>query len=254
MKYTIKQLAELSGLTKRTLRYYDEIGLLKPGRINSSGYRVYSQIEIDKLQQILFYRTLGVNLKSILKIINSPNFDELQALKEHLKKLTKQKEQLETLVNNVEKTIMVKERRMNMSNEERFKGFKKELIAENEEKYGREIREMFGKETVRQSNERVKKMGKAEHENIIKIENELIETLKIAMQAGDPAGELGQKAADLHRQWLSFYWGSYNKEAHAGLVRMYVADERFKQYYDKSQPGTAEFLRNAVLFYTGMSE
>jgi len=141
-----------------------------------------------------------------------------------------------------------------MSNEERFKGFKKELIAENEEKYGREIREMFGKETVRQSNERVKKMGKAEHENIIKIENELIETLKIAMQAGDPAGELGQKAADLHRQWLSFYWGSYNKEAHAGLVRMYVADERFKQYYDKSQPGTAEFLRNAVLFYTGMSE
>ena len=254
MKYTIKQLAELSGLTKRTLRYYDEIGLLKPGRINSSGYRVYSQIEIDKLQQILFYRTLGVNLKSILKIINSPNFDELQALKEHLKKLTKQKEQLETLVNNVEKTIMVKERRMNMSNEERFKGFKKELIAENEEKYGREIREMFGKETVRQSNERVKKMSKAEHENIIKIENELIETLKIAMQAGDPAGELGQKAADLHRQWLSFYWGSYNKEAHAGLVRMYVADERFKQYYDKSQPGTAEFLRNAVLFYTGMSE
>jgi len=254
MKYTIKQLAELSGLTKRTLRYYDEIGLLKPGRINSSGYRVYSQIEIDKLQQILFYRTLGVNLKSILKIINSPNFDELQALKEHLKKLTKQKEQLETLVNNVEKTIMVKERRMNMSNEERFKGFKKELIAENEEKYGREIREMFGEETVRQSNERVKKMSKAEHENIIKIENELIETLKIAMQAGDPAGELGQKAADLHRQWLSFYWGSYNKEAHAGLVRMYVADERFKQYYDKSQPGTAEFLRNAVLFYTGMSE
>jgi len=81
-----------------------------------------------------------------------------------------------------------------------------------------------------------------------------MKTLKEAMQAGNPAGELAQKAAELHRQWLSFYWGSYDKVSHAGLVRMYVTDERFKQYYDKNNPGTTEFLRDAVLIYTGMTE
>lgn len=74
------------------------------------------------------------------------------------------------------------------------------------------------------------------------------------MQTGDPAGPLAQKAADLHRQWLSFYWDNYTKEAHAGVAQMYVDDERFKAYYDRNQPGTAEFLRDAVLIYTGMKK
>lgn len=141
-----------------------------------------------------------------------------------------------------------------MSNEEKFEGFKKRLINENEEKYGQEIRELYGKEAIKKSNEKVKNMSKEEHERMTNIEDELMKTLQDAMQTGNPAGELAQKAADLHRQWLSFYWGSYNKEAHAGLVRMYVTDERFKQYYDKNQPGTAEFLRDAVLKYTDMPE
>jgi len=73
MQYTIKKMAELSGISSRTLRYYDEIGLLKPARINSSGYRIYTEKEIDKLQQILFYRQLGVSLKKIknIGVINS---------------------------------------------------------------------------------------------------------------------------------------------------------------------------------------
>jgi DNA-binding transcriptional MerR regulator len=255
MKYSIKKLAELSGVTRRTLRYYDEVGLLKPNSINSSGYRVYTQKEIDKLQQILFYRKLGVGLKDIQKFVNSEEFDELKTLQEHHKKLLLEKEQLISLINNVEKTIMSKERKIKMTNEEKFGGFKKRLINENEEKYGQEIRKLYGEDTVKKSNERVKNMNKEDHENMKKVEDELIKTLQEAMKSGDPAGELAQKAADLHRQWLSFYWGSYSKEAHAGLVRMYVTDERFKQYYDdKNQPGTAEFLREAVLLYTGMAE
>ena len=80
----------------------------------------------------------------------------------------------------------------------------------------------------------------------------MISTLIAAYETGNPAGELAQKAADLHRQWLSYSWNSYSKEAHAGLAQMYVADERFKEYYDKEQPGCAEFLRDAILIYTGM--
>jgi hypothetical protein len=79
-------------------------------------------------------------------------------------------------------------------------------------------------------------------------------TLADAFKTGDPAGELAQKAADLHKQWLTFYWNDYSKEAHAGLAQMYVDDERFTAYYDKEQPGTAEFLRDAILIYTGMKK
>ncbi|EMT45154.1 MerR family transcriptional regulator [Anoxybacillus flavithermus AK1] len=72
-----------------------------------------------------------------------------------------------------------------------------------------------------------------------------------AFLTGDPAGELAQKAADLHRQWLSYFWDHYSKEAHAGLAQMYVDDERFKAYYDQKQSGMAEFLRDAIFIYTG---
>jgi len=87
MEYTVQKLAELSGVTARTLRYYDEIGILKPARINSSGYRVYGSREVDRLQQILFYRELGMNLEEIKRILFSPCFDEIQALKQHHRKL-----------------------------------------------------------------------------------------------------------------------------------------------------------------------
>ncbi|MNZ83032.1 HTH-type transcriptional activator TipA [compost metagenome] len=79
----------------------------------------------------------------------------------------------------------------------------------------------------------------------------MFETLLQAMEHGDPASVLAQKSADLHRQWLSFYWDSYSKEAHAGVAQMYVDDERFTKYYDKHRPGLAEFLRDAVHVYTG---
>lgn len=125
INYTIKQLAELSGVSKRTLRYCDEIGLLKPALLNSSGYRIYTQKEVNKLQQILFYKVLGVGLKAIQKIITSPYFDELKALKDYFIKLSKQKEQLEILINNVRKTIISIERGTTMNDREKFAGFKK---------------------------------------------------------------------------------------------------------------------------------
>lgn len=85
MEYTVKQLAKIAGVSPRTLRYYDEIGLLKPARINSSGYRIYEKEQVDLLQQILFYRELGVSLDKIKDIIYSPDFNEIEALKEHHK-------------------------------------------------------------------------------------------------------------------------------------------------------------------------
>lgn len=254
MEYTVQKLARLAGVSLRTLRYYDEIGLLKPARMNSSGYRIYGQNEVNRLQQILFYRELGVNLEGIKSIIEAPTFDELKALREHREKLLEKREQLDLLVANLDKTILSKERSIIMSDKEKFAGFKKKLIEDNEKKYGKEIREKYGEETVNRSNSKLQNMTQEEYDAITALEGELHETLHAAFQTGDPAGELAQKAADLHRQWLSFYWDQYSKEAHAGVAQMYVDDERFTAYYDKQQPGTAEFLRDAVFIYTGMKK
>jgi len=97
-------------------------------------------------------------------------------------------------------------------------------------------------------------MTKEQYQKVDELSLEVLETLKAAYATGDPSGELAQKAADLHRQWLCFFWESYSKEAHAGVAQMYVDDERFTAYYDKEQPGAAKFLRDAILIYTGMDK
>jgi DNA-binding transcriptional MerR regulator len=250
MEYTIQKLALLAGVSTRTLRYYDEIGILKPARINSSGYRLYGRKEVDVLQQILFYRELGLHLDGIKEVMAAPDFNELEALGEHREMLLEKRKQLDALIFNVEKTIMFKERKMIMSDQEKFEGFKDRLIEENERTYGKEIREKYGDERVDFSNSRLKNATKEELAGAEQLGEDVLETLFQAYQNGDPAGELAQKAADLHRQWLSFYWGSYSKEAHAGLAQMYVDDERFTAYYDKKQPGLTKFLRDAVVIYT----
>jgi hypothetical protein len=94
-------------------------------------------------------------------------------------------------------------------------------------------------------------MSEEQYTAVEKLGADVVDAIAAGFATGDPAGELAQKAADLHRQWLSFYWDSYSKEAHAGLAQMYVDDERFTAFYDAKQPGSAEFLRDAVLIYTG---
>lgn len=255
MEYTVQKLSSLAGISTRTLRYYDEIGILKPARINSSGYRIYSQAEVDRLQQILFYRELGVSLDSIKEIVTSPSFDGATALREHREKLLEKRKQLDLLITNVDKTIALTEGRINnMSDKEKFEGFKQKMIDDNEKKYGKEIREKYGNEKVNQSNAKLKNMTQEQYEEVTALAEQVNATLAEAFKTGDPASELAQKAADLHKQWITFYWSEYNKEAHAGLAQMYVDDERFTAYYDKEQPGTAQFLRDAILIYTGMKE
>lgn len=251
MEYTIQKLASLAGVSTRTLRYYDEIGILKPARINSSGYRIYGQEEVNRLQQILFYRELGVGLDSIKDIVTAPSFDGTKALREHREKLLEKREQLDLLIANVDKTIALTEGRITMSNKEKFEGFKKKMIEDNEKKYGKEIRDKYGKESVEASNAKVMNMTEEQYQEVTALAEQIHTTLAEAFKTGDPAGELAQKAANLHKQWLTYYWKDYSKEAHAGLAQMYVDDERFTAYYDKEQPGTAEFLRDAILIYTG---
>jgi DNA-binding transcriptional MerR regulator len=251
IEYTVQQLSDLAGISPRTIRYYDEIGILKPARVNSSGYRIYGSHEVATLQQILFYRELGVELSQIKKIITDPAFDVVKALCIHREKLLEKRKRLDLLISNVEKTLAATEGRMTMEDKDRFQGFKQRMIEENENKFGDEVRAKFGKAALERANQKLYKMTKEQYDKANEIASKILEILDTAMETGDPSSELAQRAAQLHRQWLSYYWDSYSPEMHAGLAKMYVDDPRFAEYYDKQRDGMAKFLRDAILVYTG---
>lgn len=248
MTYTIKKLAELAGISTRTLRYYDEIQLLKPKRMETSEYRIYEEAEVDRLQQILFYREMGFELSVIKEILDAESFEQMTALKSHLLELQKKRNRLDLLIENVTKTIQKEEGARKMSDQEKFQGFKEELIRKNEEKYGEEIRSKYGEETVKASNAKMMNLSESEYQRMTSLDTEISKYLQAAVLSGaDPKGEEGKKAAMLHKEWLSISMPNYTPEIHRGLAEMYVADERFTKYYDKEIAGCAKFLRDAIV-------
>jgi len=138
-----------------------------------------------------------------------------------------------------------------MSDKEKFEGFKQNLIDENEKKYGAEVRAKYGEQAMDTSNKHLKGLTQEQYDQSERLRLALEETLKAAFVTRDPAGELAQQAADLHRQWLCVLTPLYDKEYHMSLGEMYVADERFRANYDKLAPGCTEFLRDAINIYCG---
>lgn len=248
MEYTVQKLARLAGVSARTLRFYDEMGLLKPARISQSGYRIYGEREVNLLQQILFFRALGLDLKTIASVMQSPDFDRVSALEGHLDALQAQRAQLDLLIENVHKTIAREKGQATMTDQEKFEGLKQRLVDENERQYGKEIRAAYGDETVDASNAKMMGMDKAQYDAMQAAAEAIHEKLAAAIaQGANPGGDAGKALALAHKAWLGYTWPTYSKEAHAGLVQMYLADERFTAYYDAVTPGAAQFLHDAVM-------
>ena len=250
MEYTIQKLAHLAGISTRTLRYYDQIGLLSPARTNEAGYRIYGAKEVDVLQQILFYKEMGLELARIKEAIQDAEFDSLAALHSHLEKLIEKRRQIDLLIENVKKTIGKEEGKNKMSDREKFEGFKKELVEKNEQKYGKEVREKYGDEVVDQSNANMMGLTEEQYTHMQKLGEKINLLLEEAVKNHEYVeDEIGERVALLHKEWLGYTWQTYSTQAHRGLVQMYVLDERFKAYYDKNVEGCAEFLKQAVEYH-----
>lgn len=256
MEYTVNKLAQMSGISTRTLRYYDSIDLLWPAQIRSNGYRIYGQNEVDKLQQILFYRELGFTLDEIKAILDTPGFDQAKALQNHLTALKQKKDRIDVLIKTVSKTIHSMKGECNMSDKEKFKGFKQQLVDENEKSYGKEVREKFGDAAIDDANTKLKGMTKEQYDLAQNLCIQISDTLQQALVTGDPAGDAAQKACALHKQWICLFWpdGMYTPQAHKALGDMYVADERFTAYYDKIAVGATKFLRDALNLFCSNPE
>ncbi len=251
MRYGIRELSELAGVSARTLRYYDEIGLLKPLYVSEAGYRFYGEQEVERLQQILFYRERGFCLKQIREILEGENFNVEQALKEHLAELEARREHIDALIRTVRQTILSKKGEYEMSDKERFEALKEAAIKENETRYGAEIRAKYGESCVESSNQKLKNMSEEEWEQFKALEEQILEQLKSHVTSNISfKSEKAKELVLLHKKWLCMTWNRYSAEAHRGVASMYTADERFRQYYDSEVPGCAEFLKQAIEYWT----
>ncbi|GGP13001.1 MerR family transcriptional regulator [Oceanobacillus neutriphilus] len=250
MKYSIKQVADMSGISTRTLRYYDQIDLLKPAELSDSGYRIYGEEELNRLQQILLYRSLGMKLEQIQSVLDDPAFHTLTALEEHQRKLEAEKEKLNQLLATVRKTIQYTKGEIMMTAEEKFAGFKKERLEENERLYGEEIREKYGKETIDKSNEKFMNLSEADFQEMQRIEEALFAKMDQLAKTKDLNAPEAEEVYELHKEWLMYSWPNYSAEAHKGLVQMYLADERFAKYYnDRAGKEIVSLLHDAVVKY-----
>ncbi|MDY0287206.1 MAG: MerR family transcriptional regulator [Sphaerochaeta sp.] len=247
MDHPIGDLARYAGISKRTLRYYDEIGLLKPRSTTCSGYRLYGQEEVNRLQQILFYRELDFSLEAIRVILDDPRFDRIQALEEHMQSLLKKQRDIATLIWTVKQSLQEARGEKSMSDEKKFEGFKKELIEKNEQAYGEEIRAKYGDEKVDGSQAKLMRMSEESFAEFDLLGKQIVEKLVEAEKTKDPGCDLAQQVARMHKQWLLYTWPNYTKEAHENLAQMYVDDPRFGEHYQ----GRAAFLRDAILIFTG---
>ncbi|WP_165005338.1 MULTISPECIES: MerR family transcriptional regulator [unclassified Enterococcus] len=246
MEYTIRKMAQLSGISTRTLRFYDEISLLRPARINSSGYRIYGTKEVDRLQHILFYRSLGFKLEDIREILDNPDFDHQKSLREHRQMLLDKRAQIDLLLANVQRTLDTYEGGSTMNDQEKFDGFKQQKLQENETAFGQEIRQRYGEDTVAASNEKWLGMDERTYQEMQETEKQMLTNLSLYLK--HPFDEaLADQIFAAHKKWLSYSWPSYQPEAHKGLGMMYEADERFAAYYDeRSGKGAAHALNEII--------
>ena len=253
MNYSIKELAKLAGVSTRTLRYYDQIGLLSPAEITPAGYRKYSTREVDTLQQILMLKALDLDLAHIKRLIDSSGNDQQEILAEHLVLLKKKKTQMDMIIETIEKTIASMKGDMKMTDGEKFEGFKQELIDANDEKYGDEVEARWGADVYKESQAKVKRMSKEQWAEVENLSNQINENLKQAFDEGDPGSATARKACDLHRQWLCHFWPDdmYTVEGHRLMGQMYCDDPRLRAHYDEIASGCAEFFRDALNEYEG---
>lgn len=245
MKLQINEIAKLAGVSVRTLHYYDEIGLLKPSKVDEqNGYRFYDEKSIEKLQQILFYRELDFSLKSISEILSSPDYDRKKALSNQRNLLTLKKQRIERLIEVLD-NAQKGEISMN------FNAFDNTEYNNACEKYAKEVKEKWGNtDAYKDYENKCSDYSKEKFNRLNDSANAIF--AEFATCKADGYSAESEQTQSLVKKWQAFVTENYydcTKEILAGLGQMYIADERFKKNLDNFGNGNAEFISNAIEFY-----
>ncbi|MGC9542335.1 MerR family transcriptional regulator [Streptomyces sp. UG1] len=245
MSYSVGQVARFAGVTVRTLHHYDDIGLLVPGERSHAGHRRYNDADLDRLQQILFYRELGFPLEEVAALLDDPDADPRVHLRRQHELLTARIEKLQKMAAAVEHAMEARNMGINLTPEERFEVFGDK----DPEQYREEAEARWGDtEAYAESQRRAATYTKEDWKRIQAEVDDWGERYAALVAAGgQPSGEAAMNLAEEHRQQISRYYFEVPYEMHRCFGEMYVSDERFKAFYDAMHPGLAEHLREAIL-------
>ena len=238
--FTVNEVSKIAGISVRTLQYYDKIGLLPPSGFTDSGYRLYDENSLERLQTILLFRELEFPLKEIKKIIENPNFDREKALSEQIKLLKIRRKQIDSLISLAEKLKNKEEKTLD------FSAFDKTKLKEYEE----EAKEKWGKTSAFKEFES-KNEGRGDDENsfiaggMMKIFEEFGK-----ISGGSPSSDEAQELVVKLKSFITENYYNCTDEILFGLGQMYIFDERFTENIDKAGgSGTAEFVSKAIAAY-----
>ena len=239
---TVKEVAKLTGISVRTLHYYDEIGLLKPTETTGAGYRLYDGNALGRLQQILFFRELGFPLKEIRSILANPSFDAIEALQHHRQMLVLERDRLNGLIRLADQTLKGE-------NTMSFEEFDRSKIDEERQKYAEEAKERWGKtDAYHESEQRTSSYTKDDW-NRINGEAEKLYRLfaeNLEKQPRDPAV---QSLVGRWQEFISRNFYHCTNEILAGLGQMYAGDPRFAKNINRFGDGLADFISQAIAEY-----
>jgi DNA-binding transcriptional MerR regulator len=243
MAYTVKQLSDLAGVSIRTLHYYDEIGLLKPAAYGVNGYRYYSEGDLLRLQQLLFFKELGLSLEEIEEIIDRPDFDVLHALETHKLALQLKVKRLDRLIQTVDNTIMHLKGNLEMSKKQYFEGF----TEEKQRQYAKEARRLYGEKSVKASEDLWNSYTPEKKAAIQAEQQQIYQDLVAVMDKGYDSPEVQQVVARWHQHLRYFYEPSV--ERLQGLGHLYNQSPDFIATFQKIHPDLPAFLEKAITFY-----
>ncbi|WP_327305317.1 MerR family transcriptional regulator [Streptomyces sp. NBC_01298] len=244
MGYSVGQVAGFAGVTVRTLHHYDEIGLLSPSGRSGAGHRRYDDADLDRLQRVLFYRELGFPLEEVAVLLDDPRSDPREHLRRQHALLSERIARLQQMAAAVEHAMEAKKMGINLTPEEKFEVFGDK----DPERYSEEARQRWGgTDAYAQSQRRVATYTKDDWKRIQDEVADWSTRYAALMEAGEPAdGEAAMDMAEEHRGHIVTWYYDCSYEMHTGLGETYVADERFKEFYDSMRPGLAEHLRDSI--------
>ncbi|THA36647.1 MerR family transcriptional regulator [Streptomyces sp. A1277] len=244
MEHSVGQVAGFAGVTVRTLHHYDSIGLLSPSGRSHAGHRRYNDADLDRLQQILFYRELGFPLDEIEALLDDPDADPQKHLRRQHALLSHRIAELQRMAAAVETAMEARRMGINLTPEEKFEVFGDK----DPEQYAEEAeRRWSGTDSYAESQRRAARYTKEDWQRMKAEVDAWAERYQALMEAGEPAtGERAMDMAEEHRLHISGWFYECGYEMHRCLGEMYVADPRFKAFYESMRPGLAEHLREAI--------
>ncbi len=238
----INEVSKLTGITIRTLHYYDEIGLLAPTEVTDAGYRLYDENALFRLAQIMFFKELDFSLEEIKKIMSRPDFDTQNALINQKELLIKKRDRLDELIKLVDKTL---EGGFNMS----FNEFNNTEIENAKAKYAKEAKEKYG--NTQEYSQFLEKTNKYTKQDWDEVNSKMLVIFKKFADVMDKAPE-SDEAQALVKEWQDYISDNFYHcpdEVLQGLGQMYINDERFKENIDKTKSGLAEYISKAIAAY-----